>query len=310
MWKAVQWHEAERKEGVCVKEKRAKWGLIFCMPFLVTFLVFQLYPILYSLYLSFTYQENNRTFIFIGLDNYRDLLQDNVFWKSVANTWKIWLLCFIPQIVSALLLAVLLTQYKIKRAGFFRAVFYLPNLVTAASVGVLFAALFDWQTGSVNNILQSLGLIREKINWMGSPAFAQGITGFIQWWMWFGYSSILLTAGITAISQELIDASVVDGAGNAQRLFYITLPLLKPTMLYVLVTSLIGGMQIFDIPMTLTKGDGEPQKSLMTMVLYLYNMAFKNNDYPYGATISYGLFVIILLFSILFFKVLYAKKED
>ena len=293
-----------------MKEKRAKWGLIFCMPFLVTFLVFQLYPILYSLYLSFTYQENNRTFIFIGLDNYRDLLQDNVFWKSVANTWKIWLLCFIPQIVSALLLAVLLTQYKIKRAGFFRAVFYLPNLVTAASVGVLFAALFDWQTGSVNNILQSLGLIREKINWMGSPAFAQGITGFIQWWMWFGYSSILLTAGITAISQELIDASVVDGAGNAQRLFYITLPLLKPTMLYVLVTSLIGGMQIFDIPMTLTKGDGEPQKSLMTMVLYLYNMAFKNNDYPYGATISDGLFVIILLFSILFFKVLYAKKED
>ena len=102
----------------------------------------------------------------------------------------------------------------------------------------------------------------------------------------------------------------MDGAGNAQRLFYITLPLLKPTMLYVLVTSLIGGMQIFDIPMTLTKGDGEPQKSLMTMVLYLYNMAFKNNDYPYGATISYGLFVIILLFSILFFKVLYAKKED
>lgn len=128
--------------------------------------------------------------------------------------------------------------------------------------------------------------------------------------MWFGYSSILLTAGITAISQEIIDASVVDGASNSQRLFRITLPLLKPTMLYVLVTSLIGGMQIFDIPMTLTKGDGEPQKSLMTMVLYLYNMAFKNKDYSYGATISYGLFIIILLFSILFFKVLYGKKEE
>ena len=176
--------------------------------------------------------------------------------------------------------------------------------------GVLFAALFDWQTGSVNSILQSLGFIEEKVNWMGSPAFAQGITSFIQWWMWFGYSSILLTAGITAISQEIIDASVVDGASNSQRLFRITLPLLKPTMLYVLVTSLIGGMQIFDIPMTLTKGDGEPQKSLMTMVLYLYNMAFKNKDYSYGATISYGLFIIILLFSILFFKVLYGKKEE
>lgn len=293
-----------------MKEKRAKWGLIFCLPFLITFLIFQLYPILYSLYLSFTYQENSRTFAFTGLDNYQDLLHDAVFWKSVANTWKIWLMCFIPQLVSALLLAVLLTQYRIRRAGFFRAVFYLPNLVTAASVGVLFAALFDWQTGSVNSILQSLGFIEEKVNWMGSPAFAQGITSFIQWWMWFGYSSILLTAGITAISQEIIDASVVDGASNSQRLFRITLPLLKPTMLYVLVTSLIGGMQIFDIPMTLTKGDGEPQKSLMTMVLYLYNMAFKNKDYSYGATISYGLFIIILLFSILFFKVLYGKKEE
>lgn len=293
-----------------VREKRAKWGLIFCLPFLITFLIFQLYPILYSLYLSFTYQENSRTFVFTGLDNYQDLLHDAVFWKSVANTWKIWLMCFIPQIVSALLLAVLLTQYRIRHAGFFRAVSYLPNLVTAASVGVLFAALFDWQTGSVNSILQSLGIIGEKINWMGSPAFAQGITSFIQWWMWFGYSSILLTAGITAISQEIIDASVVDGASNSQRLFRITLPLLKPTMLYVLVTSLIGGMQIFDIPMTLTKGDGEPQKSLMTMVLYLYNMAFKNKDYSYGATISYGLFIIILLFSILFFKVLYGKKEE
>ena len=293
-----------------MKEKRAKWGLIFCLPFLITFLIFQLYPILYSLYLSFTYQENSRTFVFTGLDNYQDLLHDAVFWKSVANTWKIWLMCFIPQLVSALLLAVLLTQYRIRRAGFFRAVFYLPNLVTAASVGVLFAALFDWQTGSVNSILQSLGFIVEKVNRMGSPAVAQGITSFIQWWMWFGYSSILLTAGITAISQEIIDASVVDGASNSQRLFRITLPLLKPTMLYVLVTSLIGGMQIFDIPMTLTKGDGEPQKSLMTMVLYLYNMAFKNKDYSYGATISYGLFIIILLFSILFFKVLYGKKEE
>lgn len=293
-----------------MREKRAKWGLIFCLPFLATFLIFQFYPILYSLYLSFTYQENSRTFIFTGLDNYQDLLHDAVFWKSVANTWKIWLMCFIPQLVAALLLAVLLTQHRIRGAGFFRAVFYLPNLVTAASVGVLFAALFDWQTGSVNGILQSLGLIEEKVNWMGSPAFAQGITGFIQWWMWFGYSSILLTAGITAISQEIIDASVVDGANNWQRLYRITLPLLKPTLLYVLVTSLIGGMQIFDIPMTLTKGDGEPQKSLMTMVLYLYNMAFKNKDYSYGATISYGLFIIILLFSILFFKVLYGKKEE
>lgn len=293
-----------------MKEKRAKWGLIFCLPFIITFLVFQLYPIIYSFYLSLTFQENNKTFIFIGLENYQDLVADKTFWLSVLNTWKIWMMCFIPQITSALLLAVLLTQYRIKGSGFFRAVFYLPNLVTAASIGVLFSALFDWQTGSINSILVSLGILKEKVNWMSSPAFAQGITSFIQWWMWFGYSSILLTSGIAAIPKELVEASVIDGANDRQRLFRITLPLLKPTILYVLVTSLIGGMQIFDIPMTLTQGSGKAKKSLMTMVLYLYNMAFKNNDYPYGATISYGLFVIILVFSGIFFKILYGKKED
>ena len=292
-----------------MKKRRAKWGLIFCLPFLITFLVFQLYPILYSLYLSFMFQDNSRTFYFTGLDNYKDLIQDDVFWKSVANTWKIWLLNFIPQLVSSLLLAILLTQYKIKGATFFRGVFYLPNLITAASIGVLFLALFDWQTGSVNNALTGLGILKEKVNWMSSPVFAQLIVSFIQWLMWFGYSSILLTAGIASISEDIIDASVVDGANAWNRLTRITLPLLKPTILYVLVTSLIGGMQIFDIPMTLTKGSGEPAKSLMTMVLYLYNMAFKYNDLPYGATISYGVFIIIIIFSVIFFKVLYGRED-
>lgn len=256
-----------------------------------------------------TFQENSRNFVFVGFDNYKDLINDKTFWKSVGNTWKIWLMNFIPQLIFGLVLAILLTQYKIKGAGFFRAVFYLPNLITVASMGVLFLALFDWQTGSVNNALVDLGILKEKVNWMSSPSFAQGITAFIQWLMWFGYSSILLTAGIAAIPDEVIESSVIDGANAWKRLTKITLPLLKPTMLYVMVTSLIGGMQIFDIPMTLTKGSGEPSKSLMTMVLYLYNMAFKNNDLPYGATISYGIFVIIIFFSLIFFKVIYGKEE-
>ena len=268
-----------------MEKKRAKWGLIFCLPFILTFLVFQLYPIIYSFYLSLTFQENSRNFVFVGFDNYKDLINDKTFWKSVGNTWKIWLMNFIPQL------------------------FYLPNLITVASMGVLFLALFDWQTGSVNNALVDLGILKEKVNWMSSPSFAQGITAFIQWLMWFGYSSILLTAGIAAIPEEVIESSVIDGANAWKRLTKITLPLLKPTMLYVMVTSLIGGMQIFDIPMTLTKGSGEPSKSLMTMVLYLYNMAFKNNDLPYGATISYGIFVIIIFFSLIFFKVIYGKEE-
>ncbi len=293
-----------------MREKRAKWGLIFCLPFIITFSIFQLYPLIYSLYLSLTVQESAKVYTFVGLGNYADLLTDRVFWKSIGNTWKIWIMCFIPQLISALLLAILFTQYRLRGARAFRAIYYLPNLITAASIGVLFCALFDWKTGSVNQLLQSLHIIQEPINWMSKPGFAQGITAFIQWFMWFGYSSILLTAGIAAIPMDLIEAAVVDGANSWNRLIKITLPLLRPTILYVMVTSLIGGMQIFDIPMTLTQGTGEPQKSLMTMVLYLYSMAFKNNDLAYGATISYGIFAIILLFSLIFFRVLYGKKED
>jgi multiple sugar transport system permease protein len=290
-------------------QKKGKIGMIFVMPYLITFAVFQLYPIIYSFYLSLTTQVSNKKFVFCGLKNYAHLLQDQIFWKSIGNTWIIWLLCFIPQIICAVLLAILLSQYKVKGAGFFRAAFYLPNLVTAASIGVLFSVLFDWQTGTINKILLKLTIISHPVNWMSMPVFARSIAGFIQWWMWFGYSTILLTAGIKAIPQQVLEAAVIDGASTKQRLFKITLPLLKPTMLYVLVTSLIGGMQIFDIPMTLTSGTGEPQKSLMTMVLYLYNSAFKNHNYSYGATVSYGLFVIVLLFSLLFYKVLYPNSK-
>jgi ABC-type sugar transport system permease subunit len=293
-----------------MREKRAKWGLIFCLPFLLIFTIFSLYPIVYSFYLSLTMQISSKQFEFVGLENYAYLLRDKLFWKSVGNTWIIWLICFIPQLITALIISILLTQYRVRGAAVFRAIFYLPNLITAASIGSLFLALFDWQTGSVNSFLLHAGWVREKIHWMASPIFAQSLVGFLQWFMWFGYSSILFTAGITAIPQDIIDASVVDGANSWNRLTRITLPLLKSTILYVLVTSLIGGMQIFDLPMTLTAGNGEPKKSLMTMVLYLYNMSFKNNDLPYGATISYGIFVIIMIFSLIFFKAVYGRKGN
>lgn len=289
-----------------MKQKRARYGYLFVAPYLIVFLLFQLYPILYTFGLSLTTDYDKS---FAGLANYEHLLKDKVFWKSVINTWKIWLGCIVPQMISALILSVLLCQYRLKGQNVFRALFYLPNLVTAASIGILFGVLLDWQTGTVNKILLQLNLIEEPVNWMGSPSFAQGITSAIQWWMWFGHSTILLTAGIKAIPNEVIESAVVDGAGSVQRFFRITLPMIRPTLLYVVITSLIGGMQIFDIPMALTGGDGEPQKSLMTMVLYLYNSAFKNKNYAYGATVSYGLFAIILIFSVLFFRVLNPKEE-
>jgi multiple sugar transport system permease protein len=292
-----------------IKSKLAKYGLLFITPFFVTFLVFQLYPIIYTLALSFTRETDRRKLIFGGLRNFIYLAGDKMFWQSVVNTWIIWIGCIIPQIVLALILAVLLSQYRIRGADFFRALFYLPNLVTAASIGVLFSVLMDWQTGTVNKILLAMNLIKEPVYWMGNPFAARSIVSIIQWWMWFGHSTIILTAGVKAIEPELIEAAVVDGAGNGQRFFRITLPLLRPTLLYVAVTSLIGGMQIFDIPMAINRS-GDANRSLMTMVLYVYNTAFKNKNYSYGAAVSYGIFFIIMAFSLIFFRVLAPRTEE
>lgn len=294
-------------KGEAMNRKRAKYGYLFVLPYVIIFLIFQLYPIIYTLVLSFKDGETEK---FVGFKNYVHLLGDQVFWQSVANTWIIWIGCIIPQIIFALILAVLLCQYRIKGAKIFQALFYLPNLVTAASIGILFSVLLDWQTGSFNKILMACNLIDEPVKWMGSPVFARSLTSLIQWWMWFGHSTIILTAGIKAISGDIIEAAIVDGSNSRQRFFYVTMPLIKPTLLYISVTSLIGGMQIFDIPMALTGGTGEPKKSLMTMVLYLYNSAFKNKNYAYGATVSYGLFVIIVIVSLVFFRVLNPKREE
>jgi multiple sugar transport system permease protein len=237
------------------------------------------------------------------------LVKDQVFWQSVANTWIIWIGCIIPQLIFAIVLGVMLNQYRIRGSNFFMTVFYLPNLVTAASIGVLFGVLLDWQTGMVNKLLLIAGMVKEPINWLGIPSPSRSITSIIQWWMWFGHSTIILSAGIKAIPDELIEAAVVDGTNDWQRFFRITLPLLRPILLYVAVTSLIGGMQIFDIPVALSRNDNA-NMGLMTMVFYVYNSAFRNRNYSYAAAVSYGIFFIILIFSLIFFKTIAPKTAE
>ena len=290
-----------------MKIKKENYGYLFIAPFFITFVVFQLYPIIYSFCLSFQKWDGMTKMKFIGLKNYKYLICDTVFYQAVGNTWIIWVVNVIPQIIIAIFLAVLLNDSRLKCTSFFKAVFYLPNLVTAASIGVLFSVLMDWQNGTLNQLLISIGILKLPINWLNSPFFARGTVSLIQWWMWFGYSMIIFSAGIKAISEDIYEAAIVDGASRNQLFWRITLPLLKPTILYSVITSLIGGMQMFDVPMTLTDGAGSPEKSILTMSMYLYNMAFKSSNYGYGSTIAYGLLTIILVFSLLFYKFINRK---
>ena len=241
---------------------------------------------------------------FAGLANYRRLLTNGIFYQSIFNTLWIWLWNYIPQIVFAVLLGVILTSYKMRGREFLRTVYFLPNLVTAASIGVLFAVSLDWKNGALNQILLNMGILREPFNWPVKPRVMQGAVSFIQWWQWFGYTMIIMMAGLNAISEELYEAAHIDGANRRQAFFRVTLPLLRPTLLYVMITSLIGGFQIFDIPRVITNGRGAPDNALNTMVLYLFHQAFVNFNVGYAAAIAWVLFFLILTFSILSFRLI------
>ena len=287
-------------------------GYIFVIPFVVVFLVFNFWPTIYTFLLSFGNLEGLRVnFDFIGIANYKKLLSDPYFWGAVGNTFIIWGLNFAPQLGLALLFAIWLTDVKLRIRGknLFRALFYLPNLLTAASVSLLFRSLFGHPIGPVNQLLMKFGMIESAFNFYRSVTASRLIVAFIQWWMWCGQTLILLMAAITSISPSLYESAVIDGANDWQCTWKITVPLLRPMMFYVLVTSMVGGMQMFDIPFLITGMHGEPDYKIRTAAVYMYNIGFQGKtNYSYAATISVGVFIITTVLAVLINKITSERK--
>lgn len=291
-------------------DNRAYW---FIAPFVIVFLTFNIYPILLTFYYSVTdYSgmggiENAN---FIGLQNYARLINDQYFFQAFFNTIRIWGMNFSIQILIALALALLFSdiRLKLRGVGVFRALFFLPNIITIASVALLFSILLDWNHGALNQMLLSLGWISRPVNWLNNPVYAQGWVALIGAWMWFGNTFIILMAGISGIPKDFYEAAYIDGANWWDSFTKITIPQLKPILLYVFITSIIGGLQIFDLPMLLTDGRGAPRGALNTMVLYLYNQGFSYANFGYSAAIAYGLFIITVVFSAITFKTMYRKQ--
>ncbi len=252
-----------------------------------------------------------KSYEIVGLDNFTKLFSDKFFIQALKNTWKIWLLNFIPQIGIAMLLAVWFTsqRLKIKLVGFWRTIYYLPNLLMPATIAILFFNLFSLY-GPVNQFTVRAGILNEAIDFFRSNGWTQSILIFVQWWMWFGATLIILMAGMTSISATYYEAAMVDGANAWQMFRKITLPLLKPVLVYTLVTSLVGGMQMFDIPYMLTDGRGSPNGSIMTLNVLMY-MKFSSNKGHIGAAASVGvmIFIITCTASLLVFKVLQERRD-
>lgn len=299
-----------RPKHLAKRKDHNKWGYIFVAPFFIFFLIFNFYPMFYTIYLSFTDLAGWATEAnLVGFQNFRVLYNNELFRRSVFNTTILWLVNFFPQIILAFILAYWFTNRRmnLKATGFFKSMFYLPNIITAASVALIFSSLFSYPRGPLNLLMLNWGLISSPIDFFRSVIGTRLIVSFIQFWMWYGQTTIVLQAGILGIDENLFDAARVDGATDWQSFTKITMPLMKPITLYVLVTSLIGGLQIFDIPYLLTGGG--PNQSVETMMIFIYKQAFQGGrNLNIASTASVFLLIMTSILSLFIFNSFRDKK--
>ncbi|WP_238323074.1 carbohydrate ABC transporter permease [Gorillibacterium massiliense] len=228
-----------------------------------------------------------------------------MFKQSLINTFILWIVNFIPQILLALLLTAWFTNKRlsIKGQGAFKVLLYMPNIITASTIAVLFSSLFGYPIGPVNSILHSLGITDTPIFFLNDRNTARGIISFIQFWMWYGNTMIVLIAGVLGINPALFEAASIDGANGWQTFFRVTLPSLRTILTYSLVTSMIGGLQMFDIPQLFLTPAGGPDNATLTTSVFIYGQAFKGSYlYNRAAAASMIMFVIAgVLSAILFY---------
>lgn len=288
-----------------------KWGYIFLIPFLVVFIVFQLVPLVSTFYNSLF--ENYRSGLtqigpnFVGFANYAKIFRDGEMLVYLKNTMIMWICGFVPQIFFSLLLGAWFSdqRLRLKWQRFFKTVIYLPNLIMASAFSMLFFTLFA-DSGPVNSILLQLGIISVPFKFFSSKIASRGLISFMTFIMWFGNTTLLLLAGMLGIDNSLYEAAQVDGATSTQVFFRITLPILKPILLYVVITSLIGGLQLFDIPQVLTNSTGDPGRSTMTLIMWLNRQLFSKN-YGLAGAISVLMFFITGILSLIVFR---TQMED
>lgn len=290
-----------------------KWGYIFLIPFVLVYVVFQLVPLISTVWNSFF--ENYRSGLtqvgpnFIGLQNFISLFSTPDIWTYLGNTLIMWILGFIPQILISLLLGAWFSnpRMRLKGAQFFKTVIYLPNLIMASAFAMLFFTLFS-DGGPINSILMSIGILSEPFKFMSHTWSARGLIALMNLLMWFGNTTILLMAGMMGIDPALFEAAEVDGATSSQVFTKITLPLLRPILIYVMITSLIGGLQMFDVPQIFTNGTGDPARTTMTLIMYLNKHLFSKN-YGMGGALSVFLFVVTGILSLVVFKINSASEK-
>lgn len=292
--------------GLIVERRINRFGWFFIAPALVLLCVFLVYPIGYSLYLSFT-STKGIVSKFVGLHNYQKLLDDPMFWLALRNTFKILIIQVPIMLILALVLASMLNSKKLRFRGVYRTAIFLPAVTSLIAYSILFNMLFSYD-GLVNGLLLKLHLIAQPLQWMTTPSLATFVLILAMVWRWTGYNMVFYLSAMQNISDDIYEAASIDGANGVQTFFRITLPSLRAMILFTTIMSTIGTLQLFDEPMNLSAGGTTasmigPNNCFLTLSVYIYNLCFKYSPkFGYAATVSYVIVILIGILTLLQFR--------
>jgi ABC-type sugar transport system permease subunit len=281
------------------------WGYVFISPFFISYAIFGLYPLLLSMYLSFADWKGVGPIELVGGDNYVRLLSDQVFWQSMLNGIILFLLYVPIMLFGALVLAVILNSKRVKGFQFFRTLIFLPFITNMAAAGFAFRILLNKNNGLVNVMLGYLNI--PPVPWLEDVWLARISLALLIIWAWLGYNMVIMLAGLQTIPQDLTEAAMVDGADRTQAFFRITLPLMRPVILFCAVTSTIGSFGLFAEVAALTNSG--PANATITPLIRIYNVAFRSLQMGYASALAYTFFAIVFVLTLLQMRFLGREQQ-
>lgn len=271
-------------------------GYAYVAPFFIIFGVFGIFPILYTAFVSLHDWNIIGTHSWVGLDNYSTLLNDPRFWTALRNTISIWALSTFPQLLLALVLAHVLNNQFLRGKNFFRMALLVPNVTSVVAVAIVFESIFGFHFGIINSVLDLIGIGR--INWQSNVLTSHIAIASMIMWRWTGYNTLIYLAGMQAIPSELYEAASIDGASRWQQFRHVTIPMLRPTIIFTAIISTIYGLQVFAEPLLFAQGPnitGGPARQFSTLTLFMYEQSFRSFKLGYGSAVAWLLFLVIVV---------------
>ena len=293
-------------------KRNNRWVLFFLAPFFIFFALFNLYPFLYGVFLSFHEWNGISAMKFTGASNYvRIFTQDTAFWKSVLNSAIMMIEILVPVQVTAVAIACILNYGLIRRGrALIRNIYFIPYMVTPVAIGLIFANIFDQQYGFLNRALNAIG-IECAVDWLRDPSLAKPVVAFTNFWRHFGYVSFIYLAGMQSVSKDLYEAARVDGANDFQSMTRVIIPSIMPIIKFQITLGIMGGLKLFEEPVMLFGGyTGGTANAAQTMSMRYIDASFNLLQYGYGAAMGYVMFIIIAIASFSYFFLLNRQAHE